>query len=134
LGKFKKRWFSPFKVQHCSPNNIVLVFVNNSEPNPLLVNINKLKPYKYVDQTLKGIQSLENQKYLESINSDHRKEKSNEDLKDHKTTDIIDIDQIVTSKETSLNLMSQQVMILLRDHNYTISQSLNYKSNRFVTS
>jgi hypothetical protein len=134
LGKFKKRWFSPFKVQHCSPNNIVLVFVNNSKPNPLLVNNNKLKPYKYVDQMLKGIQSLENQKYLESINSDHRKIKSNEDLKDHKTIDFIDIDQIVTSKEASLNLMSQQVMILLRDHNYIISQSLDYKSDRFVTS
>jgi hypothetical protein len=24
------------------------------EPNPVLVNINKLKPYKYVGQTLKG--------------------------------------------------------------------------------
>ncbi len=83
---------------------------------------------------LKGIQSLENQKYLESINSDHRKIKSNEDLKDHKTIDFIDIDQIVTSKEASLNLMSQQVMILLRDHNYIISQSLDYKSDRFVTS
>jgi len=32
------------------PNNIVLlVFVNNFEPNLVLVNVNKLKPYKYVD-------------------------------------------------------------------------------------
>jgi hypothetical protein len=58
LGKFKKRWFGPFKVRYCLPNNIViLVFVNNFEPNPILVNVNKLKPYTYVDQTLKGIQS-----------------------------------------------------------------------------
>ncbi len=50
LGKFKKRWFGPFKVQYCLPNNIVLIVsVNNFEPNPILVNVNKLKPYTYVD-------------------------------------------------------------------------------------
>jgi len=56
LGKSEKRWFGPFKVQYFLPNNyVLLVFVNNFEPNPTLVNVNKLKPYKYVDQTLKGI-------------------------------------------------------------------------------
>ncbi len=61
LGKLKKRWFDPFKVQHCLPNNIILlVSVNNFEPNPILVSVNKLKPYKYEDQTLKGIQSSKN--------------------------------------------------------------------------
>ncbi len=49
LGKFKKRWFGPFRVEHCLPNNTILVFVNNFEPNLVLVNINKLKPYRYVD-------------------------------------------------------------------------------------
>ncbi len=56
LGKFKKRWFGLFKVQYCLPNNIVLfVCVNNFEPSPILVDVNKFKPYKYVGQTLKGI-------------------------------------------------------------------------------
>jgi hypothetical protein len=42
----------------CQPDNIIIfLYVNNFEPNPILVNVNKLKPYKYVDQTLKGIQS-----------------------------------------------------------------------------
>jgi hypothetical protein len=54
----RKIWFGPFKVQNCLPNDIVLlVFVNNFELNPILVNVNKLKPYTYVNQTLKGIQS-----------------------------------------------------------------------------
>jgi hypothetical protein len=54
LGKFKKRWFGPFRVQYCLPNNTILfVSINNFEPDPILVNVNKLKPYKYVDQTLK---------------------------------------------------------------------------------
>jgi hypothetical protein len=30
------------------------------EPNPILVNINKLKPYRYMDQTLKGIKISDN--------------------------------------------------------------------------
>ncbi len=64
VGKFKKRWFGPFKVQYCLPNNIVFVFVNNFELNPILVNINKLKPYSYVDKTLKGIQSFKIPKSL----------------------------------------------------------------------
>jgi len=55
-GQFKKRWFGPFRVQYCLPNNIIiLVFVNKFEPNPVLINVNKLKPYTYVDQTLKRI-------------------------------------------------------------------------------
>jgi hypothetical protein len=49
----------------------LLVYINTFEPNPILVNVNKLKPYTYVDQTLKGIQSLEDQKSLQSINENH---------------------------------------------------------------
>jgi hypothetical protein len=43
---------------------VIIVFVNNFEPNPVLVNVNKLKPYTYMDQTLKGIQSSKDQKSL----------------------------------------------------------------------
>jgi hypothetical protein len=41
-----------------------------------------LKPYKYVDQTLKGIQSSKNKKTLESIDFDHMEKKFDEDSKD----------------------------------------------------
>ncbi len=122
LGKFKKRWFGPFKVQYCLPNNIVLfVFINNFEPNLVLVNINKLKLYKYVDLTLKRIQNLENQMSLESINANHKEEKVDEHLEDQITTQIIDIDKTVTSKEALINLMSQQVMKIFTDHDYIVS-------------
>jgi hypothetical protein len=111
MGKLKKRWFGPFRVQYCLPNNIVLlVSINNFEPNPILVNVNKLKPYRYVDQTLKGIQSSKKKKSLESIDFDHKKIKSNEDSKDKKTLDIVDIintSQIVTLNKASMKLMSQ---------------------------
>ncbi len=135
LGKIKKSWFGPFKGQYCLPNNILfLVSVNNFEPNPILVNVSKLKPYTYVDQTLKRSQRLDNQKSLESICFDHGKKTFDEDLEDDRTLDIIDIDQIVASKETSINLMSQQVMKIFTDHDYIVSQSLDYKSNKSITS
>ncbi len=60
-----------------------------------MVNVNKLKPYTYVDQTLKGIQSLEDQKSLLSIDEDHVEETSNEDLKDHTQTKTIETDKKV---------------------------------------
>jgi len=50
LGQIQKRWFGPFKVQYCLSNNIVIpIYVNNFEQKLILVNVNKLKPYKYVD-------------------------------------------------------------------------------------
>jgi hypothetical protein len=55
LGIFFKRWFGPFRVQYYLPNNIILLeSLKNFEPNAVLVNINKLKPYIYVDQNIKG--------------------------------------------------------------------------------
>jgi hypothetical protein len=73
------------------------------EPNPILVNVNKLKPYKYVDQRLKGIH---NHTFLESIDLDHREEKSNEDLEDQRTKYIIGTNQTITSKEALVNLVN----------------------------
>jgi ribosomal protein L20A (L18A) len=104
------------------------------EPNPILININKLKPYKYVDQTLKRIQSSKNKKSLKSIDFNHIKEKSNEDLEDERTLEIIDIDQIITLEEPLMNLMNQQVMILLINHDYIVSQLVNYGLDMSIAS
>jgi hypothetical protein len=50
LGKFIGKWFGPYKVQYVLPNNIVLlVIIEKFETNPVLVNVNKLKPYKYME-------------------------------------------------------------------------------------
>ncbi len=60
-----------------------------------------------MDQTLKVSQSLDNKKSLKSINSNHKEEKFNEDLKDQRKIEIIGTNQIVISKEASINMMSQ---------------------------
>jgi hypothetical protein len=55
--KFQRGWFGPYRIQYCLPNNIVLlVTIDKFDSNLILVNINKLKPYKFVeDQTLQPI-------------------------------------------------------------------------------
>jgi hypothetical protein len=50
LGKFTKKWFGLYKVQHVLPNNIMLlVIIEKFETNLVLVNVKKLKPYKYME-------------------------------------------------------------------------------------
>ncbi len=125
MGKFKKKWFGPLRVQYCLPNNtIILVCVNKFEPNPILVNVNKLKPYKYVDQTLNEVQNLENQAFIESIDLNHMKEQSNENTKGQRKTKIIGIDLTIVLEKPSDYLMSQQVMKVFINNDYTISQLL----------
>ncbi len=46
IGKFKQHRFGPYMTQYCSLNNTTfLVIVEKIDPNPILVNINKLRPY-----------------------------------------------------------------------------------------
>jgi hypothetical protein len=48
--KILRQWFGPYKIQYCLPNNIVLlVTIDQFDPNPVLVNINKLKPYRFIE-------------------------------------------------------------------------------------
>jgi hypothetical protein len=50
LGKFTRKWFGPYIIQYMLPNNIVLlVTIEKFETNLVLVNVNKLKPYKYME-------------------------------------------------------------------------------------
>jgi hypothetical protein len=95
LGKSKRIWFGPFRVQYFLPSNTII-----------LNYFKKLKPYKYIDQTLKGIQSSKYQTSLKSIDLNHREEKSDEHSEDQRTIKIIDINQTITLEEASVNLMS----------------------------
>ncbi len=89
-ANLRKRWFSQFKVQYCLPNNfIILVSITNFEPNSVLVNVNKLKPYTYVDQTLKGIQNSKDKKSLQFIDEEYMEERYDEELEIQGKTDTI---------------------------------------------
>jgi hypothetical protein len=54
LGKFIRKWFGPYIIQDVLPNNIVLlVTIEKFETNLVLVNVNKFKPYKYMEFEVK---------------------------------------------------------------------------------
>jgi hypothetical protein len=57
-----------------------------------LVNVDKLKPYTYVDQTLKAIPNIEDQKFLQFIDEEHMEEIFDEKSKVHGKTKTIRID------------------------------------------
>jgi hypothetical protein len=43
-----------------------------------------------------------------------------------KTINIINIDQIISLEKALINLTNQQVMKIFTNHDYTVSQSLDY--------
>jgi hypothetical protein len=50
LGKFTKKWFGSYRIQYVLPNHIVwLATIEKFKPNPMLVDVNKSKPYKYME-------------------------------------------------------------------------------------
>jgi hypothetical protein len=39
-----------YKIQYCLPNNTTFIMIiDKFDPNPILVNINKIKPYEFQD-------------------------------------------------------------------------------------
>jgi len=60
ISKFKQHWFGPYMIQYCLLNNTTfLVIVDKFDPNPILVNINKLKPYQFQDSNAyRGLKSI----------------------------------------------------------------------------
>ncbi len=61
-------------------------------------------------------------------------EKSDENLEDWRKIEIIGINQTIVLEEALVNLMNQHVMKIFIDHDYTISQSMDYGSNTFLAS
>ncbi len=50
LGKFIRKWFGPYIVQFMLSNNtMLLVIIEKFEINPMLVNVNKLEGYKFME-------------------------------------------------------------------------------------
>jgi hypothetical protein len=50
LRKFINKWVGLYKIQYVLPNNtMLLVTIERFETNPMLVNVNKFKPYTYIE-------------------------------------------------------------------------------------
>ena len=61
-GKLCNKWFGPYRVQYLLPNNtVLLITVDKFDPDPVIVNINKMKTYRCLEEGL-----------LDLSSSDHR--------------------------------------------------------------
>ena len=57
-GKLRNKWFGPYRVQYLLPNNtVLLVTVDKFDPDPVIVNINKLKTYQCPEEGLPDLSS-----------------------------------------------------------------------------
>jgi hypothetical protein len=56
--EIQKQWFGSYKilVLFASCNTSLLLTMDKFDPNPILLNINKLKPYMSLEATLKGLE------------------------------------------------------------------------------
>ena len=60
--KLRNKWFGPYRVQYLLPNNtLLLVTVDKFDPDPVIVNINKLKTYRCPEDGLPDLSSSDYQ-------------------------------------------------------------------------
>ena len=60
--KLQNKWFGPYRGQYLLPNNtVLLVTVEKFDPDPVIVNINKLKTYRCLEEGLPDLSSSDHQ-------------------------------------------------------------------------
>jgi hypothetical protein len=58
VGKFIRKWFGPYRMHYVLHNNtMLLITFINFEPNPMLVNIKKLKLYKLIEYKVQDFEA-----------------------------------------------------------------------------
>ena len=74
-GKLRYKWFGPYRVQYLLPNNtILLVTVDKFDPDPVIVNINKLKTYRCLEEGLPDLSSSDHQTKTQLIEASFQNE------------------------------------------------------------
>ena len=83
--KLRNKWFRPYRVQYLLPNNTVfLVTVDKFDPDPVIVNINKLKTYRCREEGLPDLSSPEHQTKTQLIEASFQNEdESRGDIRIH---------------------------------------------------
>ena len=74
-GKLRNKWFGPYQVQYLLPNNtVLLVTVDKFDPDPVIVNINKLKTYRCPEEGLPDLSSSNQQTKTQLIEASFQNE------------------------------------------------------------
>ena len=75
IRKLRNKWFGPYRVQYLLPNNkVLLVTVDKFDPDPVIVNINKLKTYQCPKEGLPDLSSLDQQTKTQLIEASFQNE------------------------------------------------------------
>ena len=75
VGKLRNKWFGSYRVQYLLPNNtVLLVIVDKFDPDPVIVNINKLKIYRCLEEGLSDLSSSDHQTKTQLIEASFQNE------------------------------------------------------------
>ena len=74
-GKLRNKWFGPYRVQYLLSNNtILLVTVDKFDPDPVIININKLKTFQCLEEGLPNLSSSDHQTKTQLIEASFQNE------------------------------------------------------------
>ena len=104
-GKLRNKWFGSYRVQYLLPNNtVLLVTIDKFDPDPIIVNINKLKTYRCPEEGLPDLSSSENQTKIQLIEASFwNEDEPTSDVGTHPVI-LVFVTQPVPNPKTALHL------------------------------
>ena len=105
VGKLRNKWFGPYRVQYLLPNNtILLITVDKFDPDPVIVNINKLKTYRCLEEGLPDLSSSNHQTKTQLIEASFQNEdEPTGDVGTHPVI-LVSVTQPIPNPKTVLHL------------------------------
>ena len=103
-GKLRNKWFGPYRVQYLLPNNTVfLVTMDKFDPDPVIVNINKLKTYQCREEGLPDLSSSDHQTKTQLMEESFQNEDETGNVGTHSIV-LVSVTQPVPNPITVLHL------------------------------
>ena len=105
VGKLRNKWFGPYQVQYLLPNNtVLLVTVDKFDPDPVIVNINKLKTYQCPKEGLSDLPSSDHQTKTQLMEASFQNEdESTGNVGTHSVV-LVSVTQLVPNPKIVLHL------------------------------
>ena len=137
-GKLRNKWFGPYRVQYLLPNNtVLLVTVDKFDPDPVIVNINKLKTYRCPEEGLPDLSSSDHQTKTQLLEASfHNEDEPIDNVGTHPVV-LVSVIQPVPNPKIVLHL---DTSLLKPSHQqpqggnlHSISTSLPFKMARVST-
>ena len=137
-GKLRNKWFGPYQVQYLLPNNIVLlVTLDKFDPDPVIVNINKLKTYRCPEEGLPDLSSSDHQTKTQLMEASFQNEDEPTDNIGTHPVVLVSVSQPVPNPKTVLHLDTSSLKSSHQQPQgrnlHSITTSLPFKMERVST-